>query len=82
MSIFHIKATEALLHAQSRMLRLGCQEGDTPKLPMVLISAMPVAAPGPCRKVAGQMATTARSPVHFSEPGEGMLDASGRLPWC
>ena len=63
MSIFHVKATEALLHAQSHMLRPGFWEGGAPELLMVLISVMPIAAPGPCRKVAGQMATTARSPV-------------------
>jgi len=33
--------------------------GGSPKLPIVLMRAMPVAAPGPCKKVAGQIATTA-----------------------
>ena len=66
----------------SKMLRLSDRDEGAPKLPMVLISAMPVAAPGPCRNVAGQIATTACSPVHNSGLGEDVPDASGRLSWC
>ena len=62
-----------------KMLRFKCRWVAAPKLPMVFISTMPIAAPGPCRKVAGQMATTAHSPVRNSESGQGIPDALAHL---
>ena len=69
------------MHCRGRSDQNGGRD-SAPKLPMVLISAMPVAAPGPCRKVAGQMATTACSPVTTLDSREGMPEASGRLSLC
>lgn len=52
--------------------------GASPKLPIVLMRAMPVAAPGPCKKVAGQMATTARIQGLNSEDSSSCADKQQR----
>lgn len=51
--------------AQQKGIACILRKGSIPKLPMVFMTAMPVAAPGPCKNVAGQIATTAQA-IPFS----------------